>query len=87
MLENLFLQEIFSSKMLLRESGLNAIDSTVRSIIEGKPIKTEETKTTNLSGVFLPEFEEPGKNPYDDFEDKSVAIIPIVGMMLKYGYW
>lgn len=87
MLENLFLQEIFSSKMLLRESGLNAIDSTVRNIIEGKPIKAEETKTTYLSGVFLPEFEEPGKNPYNDFEENSVAIIPIVGMMLKYGYW
>jgi hypothetical protein len=86
MLENLFLQEIFSSKMLLRESGLNAIDSTVRNIIEGKPIKTEEDKTINLSGVFLPEFEEPGKNPYDDFEENSVAIIPVVGMMLKYGY-
>jgi len=87
MLENLFLQEIFSSKMLLRESGLNAIDSTVRNIIEGKPVKAEETKTTKISGVFIPEFEEPGQNPYDDFEDNSVAIIPIVGMMLKYGYW
>jgi protease-4 len=87
MLESLFLQEIFSSKMLLRESGLNAIESTVRNSIEGKPVKPEETKTTNLSGVFLPEFEEPGKNPYDDFEENSVAVIPIVGMMLKYGYW
>lgn len=87
MLENLFLQEIFSSEMMLRESGLNAADLMLRSIIEGKPIKTEETKTTNISGSFLPEFEEPGKNPYDDFEENSVAIIPIVGLMMKYGYW
>lgn len=87
MLESLFLQEIFSSKMILRESGLNAIDSTIRNVIEGKNIKTEETKTNNISGVFLPEFEEPDRNPYDEFEENSVAIIPIVGMMLKYGYW
>jgi len=87
MLENLFLQEILSSKMLLRESGLNAIENTVRCIIEGKQIKTEETKTTNISGVFIPDFEEPDKNPYDDFEENSVAVIPIIGMMLKYGYW
>jgi ClpP class serine protease len=87
MLENLFLQEIFASKMLLRESCLTAIDNTVRAIIEGNPINKEETKTTNISGFFLPGFEEPGKNPYDDFEENSVAIIPIVGMMFKYGYW
>ena len=87
MLENLFLQEIFSSKMLLRESGLNAIDNTVRNIIEGKPVLKEETKTNNISGVFIPETEEPKKNPYDDFEYNSVVIIPIVGIMLKYGYW
>ena len=86
MLENLFLQEIFSSLMLLRESGLNAIEIMVRSIIEGKSIKTEETKTTNLSGFFLPETDESGKNPYDVFEENSVAIIPITGLMLKYGY-
>jgi len=86
MSENLFLQEIFSSKMLLSESGLNAIEITVRSVIEGKSIKTEEIKTTNLSGIILPEQEEPGKNPYDDFEENSVAVIPIIGIMLKYGY-
>ena len=87
MLENLFLQEIFSSGLLLRESGLNAIESTVRNSIEGKPIKTEETKTSNISGDFIPEIEDPRKNPYDGFDENSVAVIPIIGMMLKYGYW
>jgi len=87
MFENLFLQEIFSSKMLLRDSGLNAIEQTVRNIIDGKPISSEESKTSSVSGVFIPEIEEPDKNPYDKLEENSVAVIPIVGMMLKYGYW
>ena len=87
MLENLFLQEIFSSKMLLRESGLNALDSTVRNIIDGKPVNPEETKTNNISGINIPDRDDREQNPYDNFEENSVAIIPIVGMMLKYGYW
>ena len=87
MLENLFLQEIFSSGMLFRESGLNAIERTIRNIIEGKTVKTEETKDRHVFGDFIPEIEDPGKNPYDSFDENSVAVIPIIGMMLKYGYW
>jgi len=52
MLESLFLQEIFSSKMLLRESGLNAIENTVRNLIEGKPVNTDDTKTSNIRSVY-----------------------------------
>ena len=87
MLENLFLQEIFSSKLLLHESGLSAIDSIVRSITDGKTIDRKDFKTTNISGVVVPEYDDSGNNPYDQFEENSIAIIPIIGTMLKYGYW
>ena len=87
MLENLFLQEIFSSKLLLHESGLNAIDGIVRNIADGKEIKQKDLKTTNISGVVVPDYDDSGSNPYDQFEENSIAIIPITGTMLKYGYW
>jgi protease-4 len=87
MLENLFLQEIFSSKLLLHESGLSAIDNIVKRIIDGKEIEQKDLKTANISGVVVPDYDGSGKNPYDEFEEESIAIIPIVGTMLKYGYW
>jgi len=87
MIDNQFLREIFSSKLLLRESGLNAIESTVRNVIEGKPVNTDENKVSKISAAYIPEFDDPQKNPYDEFEENSVAVIPVIGMMLKYGYW
>ena len=87
MLENLFLQEVFTSKMLLCESGLNVIENMIRDTIEGKSIKQEEIKTVNTSGLFIPELDDSEENPFDSFEENSVAVIPIIGIMLKYGYW
>jgi protease-4 len=86
MLEDLFLQEIFSP-LFLHESGLKAVDSIVAGIRAGKKISETGIKQNHRSGIAFPESGDPGANPFDSFEEGSVAVIPITGMMFKYNYW
>jgi protease-4 len=88
MLEHLFLQEIFSSKLLLHESGLDVIENIVRNVENGREIEQKDLKTANAAGICVPQYDsDSGSNPYDEFEENSIAIIPISGLMLKSGYW
>jgi protease-4 len=88
MLENLILQEIFSTQLMLRDTGLFAVERLVENLIAGKRETTADaSETKNISLAFLPRFEDPEVNPYDGFEENSVAVIPLTGTMFKYGGW
>jgi ClpP class serine protease len=86
MLDDLFLQEIFTSVLMLRDTGIHAIENMVQSIMEGKEIKTDESGARKIAGISIPDTS-GSDNPYNEFSENSIAVIPIIGMMLKYGYW
>jgi protease-4 len=86
MFKTSFLQEIFSSKLILRDTGIHAIENTVQMLLEGKEIKIDDSKTKN-SAFYFPDIDNPGENPYDKLEKNSIVVIPLVGTMFKYGYW
>ncbi len=86
MLESLFLNEFTTSKLLLRESSLEAVKTILTKLRGGEKIQKQEFPLKNISGMILPDDGYEG-NPYDELEENSVAIIPLIGMMTKYGYW
>lgn len=88
MFNNLIIQEIFSSQLMIRDAGLFAVEKLVEQLIGGKPeINPNTSGKNNKYAHYLPDFYDPDTNPYDQFDQDSVAIIPIVGTMLKYGWW
>jgi protease-4 len=86
MLDNLFLQEIFTSVLILRDTGIHAVENMVQAILQGKEIKKDESGTRKIAGIYIPDTS-GSENPYDASPDNSIAVIPIIGMMMKYGYW
>jgi len=86
MLESTFLQEVFTSKMIIRDIGIHAIENMIRNVMEGNIDKEDKTKTKNIA-FYVPDLDEPGQNPYDKLADNSIAVIPLTGAMFKYGYW
>jgi protease-4 len=90
MLRQQFLQEIQASTLMIHSSGFDMLTHIFNSIINGtfQPEIIEQTIVSTRGEIYL-ERDEAGNqlNPFDDWSDGSVAIIPLVGIMMKYGYW
>ncbi|MDR1866124.1 MAG: S49 family peptidase [Bacteroidales bacterium] len=54
--------------------------------MEGNIISAAQPANKHIA-FFVPDLDEPGVNPYDKLEENSIAVIPLTGMMMKYGYW
>ena len=93
MLRQRFLQEIESSSLMLHPSGFKSVDYICNAILEGKfvPETIEQTIFSTRGEIFdgYPAEDQPSapSNPFDKWASGSIAIIPLVGLMLKYGYW
>ena len=87
MLHELFLHELFTSVFMIREKSLHVLESLVQAALEGREIKSGDANMKS-GAFFLPVPDPSGSNPYDTLEKDSVAVIPLIGTMLKYGsYW
>jgi protease-4 len=81
-----FLFELFSSVLLLRDTCTGVAETLLCAALEGREAKGGQDTDKNAS--YLPDRDgDADANPYDLFEENSVAVIPISGMMLKYPYW
>lgn len=84
MFENL-ITEITSSPLLLRHSAIQNVEMFCLKMIKGEKIELQQTPHLKYAGLIAPGGDYP-ENPYDSFEENSIAVIPIIGTMYKYGY-
>jgi protease-4 len=82
-----FLLELFTSILLLRDTGLSVVENLVRSSIQGSLVVELERAVKNNALYSVPFPYGSDGNPYDRFEKDSVAVIPVSGMMLKESYY
>lgn len=91
----LLLQEIMSSNLMLHPASLSSIEILIQKIRKNETPNTSDfLATLNLQSykshseiVMASMGGEYPSNPFDEFEDNSIAIIPIIGPMFKYGSW
>ena len=90
MLRQKFLQEIESARLMIHTSGYKSIDNICNAIHNGTfaPEVVEQTIISTRGELFSDQESNNGpQNPFDSWENGSIAIIPLTGVMLKYGYW
>ncbi len=87
MLRQQFIQEIQASTLMIHTSGYEVLTNIANSIISGKftPEIMDQTIISTY-GEIINDFEDSG-NPFDSWQQGSIAIIPLIGVMMKYGYW
>ena len=90
MVRQQFLQEIESARLMLHSSGYKSIDYICNAIYNNtfSPEIVEQTIISTRGELF--EDSEPDAkptNPFDEWQNNSIAIIPLTGIMLKHGYW
>jgi len=85
-MHHLLLNEITSSQMLIRQSAIKDVQILINKLRSGEKLTIDKNPKLNISGLVSPDIEY-SENPFDSFQENSVAIIPIIGTMYKYGYW
>jgi len=90
MVRQQFLQELQASSLMIHSSGYESLNQVANSILTGvfQPETVEQTIISTRGEIYL-EKDESGQpqNPFDNWQQGSIAIIPLVGIMMKYGYW
>ena len=89
MLRSKFLCEIESANLMLHASGYKTIDYVYNAIHNAVfvPEIIEQTIISTRGEIYDNPRDDTNQNPFDKWETNSIAIIPIEGVMLKYGYW
>lgn len=89
MLRQQFLQEIESARLMLHTSGHKSIDYICNSIHNGTfvPEFAEQFIISARGELFNDRDSDTQQNPFDTWENGSIAIIPLMGVMMKRGYW
>lgn len=92
----LLLQEIMSSNLMVHPASLNSLEILIQKIKKGE-IPEKVDLHSKIPGLNIwnnrPEIalvslgDEYEENPFDSFENNSIAVIPIIGHMFKYGSW
>lgn len=86
----LYLQELLSP-LMLHNSGRVALSLIAERILNGQPVKLPEPKKQVFSNrgslMYSDQPDQPSYNPYDEYPDDTIAIIPLSGFMTKYGSW
>lgn len=90
MLRRLFLQEIQASNLMIHASGYEVLNHISNSILNDtfKPEIIEIPIVSNKGELFV-DRDNDGNiiNPFDSWQNGSIAIIPLTGIMMKRGYW
>ncbi|MEA4918138.1 S49 family peptidase [Proteiniphilum sp.] len=75
---------------MIHSSGYEILNHISNSIIDGTftPEVIEQTIISTHGEIYL-EKDDSGNpvNPFDSWTEGSIAIIPLAGIMMKYGYW
>lgn len=91
MLRQKFLQEIQASDLMIHSSGYQTLNQISNAIFRNAftPNALVNPTIISTSGELYQEKDDSGNpvNPFDSWQNGSIAIIPIQGIMMKYGYW
>jgi ClpP class serine protease len=89
MLRQQFLLDIQSSILMIHSSGHEMIAHIANAIHAGifNPKIIEQTIVSARGDLYHESENDENRNPFDDWQDGSIAIIPLVGIMMKSGYW
>ncbi len=86
MLLNTFLHQIRSSPLMLHSSGYEALSDLANSYLNGN-IPQEKKIITICSHHGQGYDDNQSSNPFDHWQEGSIAILPLNGIMLKSGSW
>jgi len=88
--EALLLQELRSSRLMIHSSGYETLSLIANSIISGtyKVDRKDNLISSHFGDIYFEEDENGNPvNPFDNWKSGSIAVIPLTGIMFKYGYW
>lgn len=83
---DLLLSEISSAPLLLRDSAIGETIVLGKKILKEDKIEPKSLPKLQMAGYISPE-NEYNTNPFDDFQEGTIAVLPIIGTMYKYGGW
>ncbi len=87
MLHSIFLQAIKSSYLSIHTGGYDVLQAAANAALAGTAkIEQKDLVIQSNYGTMYQTDDETG-NPFDRWENGSIAIIPLSGIMLKNGYW
>lgn len=89
MLRQQFLHEIQASNLMIHSSGYEMLNHISNAIIDGSftPEFVEQAIVSTRGDIYHEKDDSAPINPFDEWAEGSIAIIPLVGIMMKYGYW
>lgn len=86
MLLDTFLHQIRSTPLMLHSSGHDALTDLANSFLNG--FTPQERKAISIRNNFGESYDETtSSNPFDYWNEGSIAVIPLNGIMLKSGSW
>ncbi len=83
---DLFLSEISDSPLLMRDSAVQAVELIRHKLLNGEKIEVQQPPVPKVVGSINPSEDYQG-NPFDSYEENTIAVLPIIGNMFKYGRW
>lgn len=81
------ISEIMTSPLCMRENADQSVMLTLQRLIKGE--KLDPVQLPHVEGIvknIASEGTDPG-NPFFSYPENSIAVIPIIGSMFKYGSW
>jgi len=89
MLRNLFLQDIMASPLMIHESGYQTLTIMANAIHEGRfnPEIIPQTIASQRGEILVSAEDDENRNPFDSWQQGSIAVIPLTGIMMKHAYW
>jgi protease-4 len=89
MLRQQFLLDLQSSPLMIHSSGHEMIARIANAIHAGifDPKLFEQTIVSTRGEQYIGPEENENRNPFDEWQQGSIAIIPLAGIMMKHGFW
>lgn len=86
----LYLQELLSP-LMLHSKSYAALSLITEKILNGQPVNLPDSPKQIYSNrgtlMYSDQPENLSYNPYDEYPNDTIAIIPLSGFMTKYGSW
>lgn len=91
MLKKQFIEELRTNSLMLHTSGYPSVDYIANEILRGTlKADVQPYVATSHTGElidFTDDDDDSDGNPFDTWQRDSIAVIPIIGTMMKYDYW
>lgn len=83
---DLLLSEISNSPLLMRDSAVHTVEMIRQKLLKGEKLEIQQPPKLRVAGSINASNDIQG-NPFDAYEENSIAVLPIIGNMFKYGFF